>query len=44
MIPVDPKKSSLYSIIRSEFGVGVFDKDGKPQGRFQRIYCSYGNG
>ena len=31
MIPVDPKKSSLYSIIRSEFGVGVFDKDGKPQ-------------
>ena len=26
-----PKKSSLYSIIRSEFGVGVFDKDGKPQ-------------
>ena len=31
MIPVDPKKSSLYSIIRSEFGVGVFDKYGKPQ-------------
>lgn len=31
MIPVDPKKSSLYSIIRGEFGIGVFDEDGKPQ-------------
>ncbi len=31
MIPVDPKKSSLYSLIRNEFGVGVFDADGNPQ-------------
>lgn len=31
MIPVDPKKGSLYSLIRNEFGVGVFDEDGKPQ-------------
>lgn len=31
MIPVDPKKSSLYSIIRGEFGIGVFDEDGNPQ-------------
>lgn len=30
MIPVDPKKSSLYSMIRGEFGIGVFDEDGKP--------------
>lgn len=30
MIPVDPKKSSLYSLIRGEFGIGVFDEDGKP--------------
>lgn len=30
MIPVDPKKSSLYSMIRNEFGIGVFDADGKP--------------
>ena len=30
MIPVDPKKSSLYSIIRGEFGIGVFDEEGKP--------------
>ena len=26
MIPVDPKKSSLYSMIRGEFGIGVFDQ------------------
>ena len=31
MIPVDPKKSSLYSLIRGEFGIGVFDENGKPQ-------------
>ena len=31
MIPVDPKKSSLYSLIRGEYGIGVFDEDGKPQ-------------
>lgn len=31
MLPVDPKKSTIYSIIRGEFGVGVFDEDGKPQ-------------
>lgn len=30
MIPVDPKKSSLYSLIRGEFGIGVFDEDGNP--------------
>lgn len=30
MIPVDPKKSSLYSLIRDEFGIGVFDEDGNP--------------
>lgn len=30
MIPVDPKKSSLYSMIRGEFGIGVFDEDGNP--------------
>lgn len=31
MIPIDPKKSSIYSLIRSQFGIGVFDEDGKPQ-------------
>lgn len=31
MIPVDPKKSSLYSLIRGEFGIGIFDENGKPQ-------------
>lgn len=31
MIPIDPKKSSIYSLIRGELGVGVFDEDGKPQ-------------
>lgn len=31
MLPVDPKKSTIYSIIRGEFGVGVFDEEGKPQ-------------
>lgn len=31
MIPVDPKKSSLYSLIRNQFGIGVFDESGKPQ-------------
>ncbi len=31
MIPVDPKKSSLYSLIRGQFGVSVFDENGKPQ-------------
>lgn len=31
MIPVDPKKSSLYSLIRGQFGIGVFDESGKPQ-------------
>ncbi|MDD7388450.1 MAG: sugar ABC transporter substrate-binding protein [Lachnospiraceae bacterium] len=30
MIPVDPKKSNLYSMIRNEFGIGVFDADGNP--------------
>lgn len=31
MIPVDPTKSSLYSLIRGELGIGVFDENGKPQ-------------
>lgn len=30
MIPVDPKKSTIYSLIRSQLGIGVFDEDGKP--------------
>lgn len=30
MLPVDPKKSSLYSMIRGELGIGVFDEDGNP--------------
>lgn len=30
MIPVDPKKSSLYSLIRNQFGLGVFDEEGNP--------------
>lgn len=31
MLPVDPKKSSLYSLIRGQFGLGVFDEEGNPQ-------------
>lgn len=30
MIPVDPKKSNLYSLIRGQFGIGVFDENGAP--------------
>lgn len=30
MLPVDPKKSSLYSLIRGEFGIDIFDADGNP--------------
>lgn len=30
MIPVDPKKSNLYSLIRGQFGIGVFDESGAP--------------
>lgn len=31
MLPIDPKKSSIYSLIRGQFGIGVFDEDGEPQ-------------
>lgn len=30
MIPVDPKKTNLYSMIRNELGIGVFDEAGNP--------------
>lgn len=30
MIPVDPKKSTIYSLIRSQLGIGVFDEEGNP--------------
>lgn len=30
MIPIDPKKSKLYSTIRGQLGIGVFDEDGNP--------------
>lgn len=30
MIPVDPKKSTIYSLLRSQLGIGVFDEEGNP--------------
>ncbi|MGN1166898.1 MAG: ABC transporter substrate-binding protein [Lachnospiraceae bacterium] len=30
MIPVDPKKSNLYTLLRGQLGIGVFDEEGKP--------------
>lgn len=30
MIPIDPKKSTIYSLIRSQLGIGVFDEEGNP--------------
>lgn len=31
MIPVNPQKTNLYTMIRGELGAGMFDADGKPQ-------------
>ncbi len=30
MLPINPQKGTFYSLLRGQYGLGVFDQDGKP--------------